>query len=493
MLTPFSRSRAAVCAALILLLTPTVASRAFAQPSGGDKHTPTDEQLAQARKAYLEGAALYDLGEKAPAVEKFKESYRLSRNPVLLYNVAVTLDELKQLELALFYYEKFLKDAPKDAAQRPEATKRLPTLRKEVEALTKVDGDKVDATKVDAVDATKVDATKVDATKVDATKVDGDKVDATGVDGDEVDGDKPDATKTDGDKVDGDKPDATKKHDSFMHQVVDEAPPGKPLDITAFAPEGSGWQVTLFFRAAGELKFTSASMRPRYNELVGRIPARKMAGVSVQYYIEVRNNAGATIARSGKATSPNLIFLDEHAKARFYPDLGDEADLGDTGGGAAGAAGDGDGSPLLPVRQGDGFTDVGSDKFKYAKWGSTIVAGTSLALSIVFYLSASNATSELEAQAASSIDDDCPTGPPCRPYDDTQKDIAAYGERYETLTNVALFSGLLASGVAGYYWYKEIKAGKQETARPAGVALGASTVWPVVTDDFVGGAAALRF
>ena len=46
-----------------------------------------------AKKAYGEGKRLFDAKKFADAVDKFKESYRLSRNPLLLYNVGFTLDQ----------------------------------------------------------------------------------------------------------------------------------------------------------------------------------------------------------------------------------------------------------------------------------------------------------------------------------------------------------------------------------------------------------------
>jgi tetratricopeptide (TPR) repeat protein len=111
--------------ALAAVLLPT-AQRAWAQPN--DK--PTAEQLEAAKKAFAEGKAFHDQGKLPEAIEKFKESYRLSRNPVLLYNIALTLDENKQTDNALFYYRKFLSDAPQDASQRPTVTEKVKTLEK---------------------------------------------------------------------------------------------------------------------------------------------------------------------------------------------------------------------------------------------------------------------------------------------------------------------------------------------------------------------------
>ena len=96
-----------------------------------DDAPPTKEQLEQAKKAFGEGKALFDEGKLPEAIEKFKESYRLSKNPVLLYNIGFTLDQAGQKDKALFYYRKFLADAPKAASQRKEVEKRVAVIEKE--------------------------------------------------------------------------------------------------------------------------------------------------------------------------------------------------------------------------------------------------------------------------------------------------------------------------------------------------------------------------
>ena len=75
---------------------------------------------------------------------------------------------------------------------------------------------------------------------------------------------------------------------------------------------------------ASESKFARVEMKPRYNERVGRIPADKTRAATVQYYIEVRDPNGQIVERSGKATSPNLIFLEKDALPHYYADLGDD-------------------------------------------------------------------------------------------------------------------------------------------------------------------------
>src|SRR5690606_8543872 len=97
------------------------------------------------------------------------------------------------------------------------------------------------------------------------------------------------------------KPPGTYKEDAFQQQVVDTAPPGHPLDVTAFVSEDSRFVVTLHYRTAGEGRWTQRVMKWRYKELVARIPAPKMIGNAVQYYIDVKDATGASVARSGKS------------------------------------------------------------------------------------------------------------------------------------------------------------------------------------------------
>ncbi len=58
-------------------------------------------------------------------------------------------------------------------------------------------------------------------------------------------------------------------------------------------------------------------MKWRYKELVGRIPATKVGGSSIQYYIEAKDQAGTPVAKSGKSTSPNLINVEPGATPRL--------------------------------------------------------------------------------------------------------------------------------------------------------------------------------
>ena len=87
----------------------------------------------EAQAAFGEGKRLYDAGAKAEAVEKFKEAYRLSKNDLLLYNVALVYDEIGDRPLALHYYSTFLdksKGNDKAGDNRKLAAERVVILKK---------------------------------------------------------------------------------------------------------------------------------------------------------------------------------------------------------------------------------------------------------------------------------------------------------------------------------------------------------------------------
>jgi tetratricopeptide (TPR) repeat protein len=432
-------------------------------PALADAPPPTPEQLEAAKKAFADGKKLHTEGKYAEAIEKFKESYRLSRNPLLLYNIGFTMDEAKEADMALYYYRKFLKEAPPEAEQRALATERVKVLEAQI--------------------------TPPPAAPEQVTPA-------------QPDGPKQPLVI---------KPPGTYGATDFEHVNIDTAPPAKPLDITAFVPEDSGFTVTLFFRTAGEGKYTSKPMNWRYKELVGRIPAPKMIGSAVHYYLEVKDTTGAIVTRSGKSTSPNLVNLEAGATPRFYPDLSEDGEtvLSDS----EIRSRDDEDDPLNrnkkkpepaprlvvtgpPPPPGTGFRDVGSQKFVYSKWGTTGTAAALIGLSVVFYIQAGKYSRSVETDI-----EEC-GAPPCLTYDQYAIDLAAAGKRYQTLSQVSFGVGLAVSAVAGYFWLKEYRAkqrGELPVATKASAKAEAATSWgvaPVIGDGaggLIGATAARRF
>jgi hypothetical protein len=451
---------------IIICVCVGVAALASVRPAVADD-APTKEQLDAAKKAFGEGKTLHDQGKLLDAVEKFKESYRLSKNPLLLYNIGLTLDEAGQKDNALLYYRKFLSDAPQSAAQRATATERVRVLEKE-----------------------KLDADLNGPTKPDTTA----KPDTTV---------KPDTTP----KQVKIKPPGTYGASDFQHQLVDSAPPGKPLDVTAFVPEDSGFTVTLEYRGAGDATFTAKPMKWRYKELVGRIPAAAMRGNTIQYYIKVTDQNGKEVATSGKPTNPNLVTIEAGTPPRYYPDLAD--DSGALPPPIDGAKHHDDEDPLHQKRvaetpptgdnplqneptgePGQGMSDVGSSKFTYAKWGTTGVAVALIGTGIVTYVMAGNQASNLAGDATS-----CGT-PPCRPFDSYDKSVQDAGQSYQTISNVTLGIGVAVGAVAGYFWYRELTAKKHGELNVGAKGATPETTWvvvPSIDEHFTGATAAARF
>jgi hypothetical protein len=397
-------------AAVVLTAAPDLAE---AQPE------PIPEQLELARQAYANGAEAFAARDFKTAVDNFKESYRLSRNPLLLYNIGVTLEELGDKKLALFYYRKFLTDSPRDVKNRAEAAQAAAALVAELEGKRPPNG--------------------------------GD----TG-------GDSGDTANT------GDKSAAPTE---FQHTAVGEAPPGKPLDITAFAPQNVGWKVYLYYRTKDEPDFTKVEMKQRYQEMVARIPAAKVNGSSIQYYVEARDLGDEITARSGKATSPHIVMIDAEAKARYYPDLEDERPW-DPGSGAD-----------TPGR------DTGkTDSMTYARWATTGGAVGFAALSVTFLIIASDAASAIEGEAfESTMQDSCPPeGRPCRVFDEGRRDLENRGKRFDLLGKVTLGLAVGSAAAAGVLWYLHSK-------EPAKNKAGSVSAAPAIGPDFVGGAARVTF
>jgi hypothetical protein len=216
---------------------------------------PTKDQLDAAKKAFDEAQKLYGAGKYHEAISKLEDSYRLSRNVFLLYNIGHAYDQLGDKPKALAFYLKFLELSAPGAAKRDDSQKRA---------------DEFKAANVEA------DTEAVQAVIEKPAEVI-----------------KPKFVET------------------FKHATVDSAAPGKPVEIVAQAAKEANWTVTLHYRSADEEAYTSEPMTWRDQVLVGQIPGAKVVGNSLHYYIEVKDADGNLVVRSGKRTSPNLVKIEE--------------------------------------------------------------------------------------------------------------------------------------------------------------------------------------
>lgn len=369
--------------------------------AGADAPPPDAAALAEAKKHFAAGEKLFDAGDLRGAVEELKEAYRLSRNPLLLYNIGVVYDKLDDPALALHYFGKFIDEAKDDGKNHDrlvEAGRRAAELRK-----------------------------KLGAEEAPIEQAPGQQAPA-----------EPPPPPT------------------LVHETIDQAPPGRPIDVTAGAPVEAGWTVTLYYRNAGEDLYQEVRMKPRPGlgaQLVARIPAAAVFGRSLHYYIAARDPDGKIIATAGKAGTPNVVYLDAAAPIHAYLAPGEEA---------SGPL------PPPPPRIAPEPSRPRPATF-YAKWATSGGAAVLLGVGIGFSLAARSYAETLESEAIKSSGSECaPSPPPCRVFSQPRKDLQSTGQSYQRWGNVALIGGAAAAVAAGILWYLDAREA-HVVAGPGGV------------------------
>jgi tetratricopeptide (TPR) repeat protein len=86
------------------------------------------EQREQAKLAFQDGVLLFEAGNFAAAVEKFREAYLLAPLPALLFNIARGQEQLGDLVGACESYRKIRADPLADAAMHEAAAQQLAQL-----------------------------------------------------------------------------------------------------------------------------------------------------------------------------------------------------------------------------------------------------------------------------------------------------------------------------------------------------------------------------
>jgi hypothetical protein len=372
---------------------------------------PPDPAAVEAgKKHFAAGQKLFDAGDLKGAVDELKEAYRLTKNPLLLYNLAFVYDKMNDAPLALHFYSKFIDDAEdndKNHDRLVDAGKRAAALKAGLAA--------------EAPSSQPSSAPASAPASLPARVV------------------------------------------GLEHDVIDQAPPGRPVDITARVPDEAGWTVTLFYRGAGEDLYQQVRMRPQLGLLVGRIPAAAVHGNAVHYYLAARDPDGKLVAGSGKASTPNIIYLDSGAPLHALIGPADSTN---------------EPAPLRPVHVDQPGPSV--RPLLVAKWtasgGAVVLAGAA----VVFALAARSNADLLATEAAKSQTDECaPLPPPCRPYSQPRKDLEATGKNDERWSNILLVAGAAAALAAGAFWYLDARA------EPAAT--------PLLAPGTVGAAAKVQF
>jgi hypothetical protein len=92
-------------------------------PAGAQ--SPGPQETAQ--QHYDRGAKLYNLGHFQEAIPDFEKAYDLDPSPIFLFNIAQSHRQLGNKERALFFYRRYLEQAPK-ATNRDDVERRMKDL-----------------------------------------------------------------------------------------------------------------------------------------------------------------------------------------------------------------------------------------------------------------------------------------------------------------------------------------------------------------------------
>jgi tetratricopeptide (TPR) repeat protein len=92
-----------------------------------------DQDRVLAKQHFESGARRFDLAEWEQALIEFKEAYRITPDPALLYNIAQCHRKLGHIEDALTFYKTYRRRAP-DAPNRAEIDRRISELEAEQQA-----------------------------------------------------------------------------------------------------------------------------------------------------------------------------------------------------------------------------------------------------------------------------------------------------------------------------------------------------------------------
>jgi tetratricopeptide (TPR) repeat protein len=118
-------------AALMLHTTPLTAQEA--EPSRVDSGPPTDHQLESARVIAARAERLFDAGHFRVALAEYTRAYdALAGHPrqyFVLYNLAACNERLFQYDVALGFYEEYLRRAPETEPDRPQVVAIMSALR----------------------------------------------------------------------------------------------------------------------------------------------------------------------------------------------------------------------------------------------------------------------------------------------------------------------------------------------------------------------------
>jgi tetratricopeptide (TPR) repeat protein len=117
---------------VVFVEVPSAPPRVEPEPSApppASAHSPNPEQREQAKRLFQDGVQLYEAGDIAGAIEKFRAAYALAPLPALLFNIARGQEQLGDIAGACSSYRAARADPQTDDAMRDTVTDRLNQLK----------------------------------------------------------------------------------------------------------------------------------------------------------------------------------------------------------------------------------------------------------------------------------------------------------------------------------------------------------------------------
>jgi len=117
---------------LVTWLSPVLT---FAQAPPADSQTAGDAEARpsdmEARNLFQAGQLAFEDGRFADALDAFQRAHELSQRPALLYNIGLAADRLREDELALDAFQRFVAAMP-DAPERSRVEARIAAIRQAI-------------------------------------------------------------------------------------------------------------------------------------------------------------------------------------------------------------------------------------------------------------------------------------------------------------------------------------------------------------------------
>jgi len=89
------------------------------------------DDAQKARELFTQGNTSFDLGQFDKAIDAWQSGYQLKNDPGFLYNIAQAYRTMGDAQKAIFFYKRYLSNAPK-AHNRPEVEQKIEALQKQL-------------------------------------------------------------------------------------------------------------------------------------------------------------------------------------------------------------------------------------------------------------------------------------------------------------------------------------------------------------------------